>query len=67
MQIGRRSDAARGFRVQPKRWIVERTFGWLVTACRLVREYERNTAHCEAFLHLRMAQLMLRRLHPAKH
>lgn len=64
LEIVRRPDAARGFVVQPKRWIVERTFGWLVKARRLARDYERHTTHSEAFIHRRMSQLMLRRLHP---
>ncbi|RMD64297.1 hypothetical protein D6833_04575, partial [Candidatus Parcubacteria bacterium] len=53
-------------RVQPKRRIVERTFGWLTRARRLVKDYERNPEHSQAFDHLRTTTLMLRRLHPRK-
>ncbi|RMD59724.1 IS5/IS1182 family transposase, partial [Candidatus Parcubacteria bacterium] len=55
---------ARGFRVQPKRWIVEYTFGWLTRARPLVKDHERNLEHSETFIHLRMTALMLRCLHP---
>jgi len=51
-----------GFVVQPKRWIVERTFAWLGRSRRLSREYERTTASSEAFVKLAMIHLMVRRL-----
>jgi putative transposase len=51
-----------GFVVQPKRWIVERTFGWLGRSRRLAKEYERTTASSEAFVKVAMIHLMLRRL-----
>ena len=64
LAIVRRRNRTRGFRLQPKRWIVERTFGWLTRARRLVKDYERKPEHSEAFIYLRMIALMLRRLHP---
>jgi transposase len=51
-----------GFRVLPKRWIVERTFSWLDQNRRLSKEYERLCSTSEAFIYLGMARLMLRRL-----
>ena len=51
-----------GFVVQPKRWIVERTFGWLGRSRRLSKEYERTTASSEAFIKVAMIHLMIRRL-----
>ncbi len=51
-----------GFVVQPKRWIVERTFGWLGRARRLAKEYERTTGSSEAFVKVAMIHLMARRL-----
>ena len=51
-----------GFVVQPKRWIVGRTFGWLGRSRRLAREYERTTASSEAFVKVAMIHLMVRRL-----
>ena len=53
-----------GFVVQPKRWIVERTFGWLGRPRRLSKEYERTTASSEAFIRVAMIHLMVRRLRP---
>ena len=50
------------FVVQPKRWIVERTFGWLNRSRRLSKDYERTTASSEAFVKVAMIHLMLRRL-----
>jgi len=51
-----------GFVVQPKRWIVERTFGWLGRYRRLSKEYERTTQSSEAFIQVAMIHLMVRRL-----
>ena len=52
-----------GFVVQPKRWIVERTFGWLGRSRRLSKEYERTIDSSEAFIKVAMIHLMIRRLH----
>lgn len=51
-----------GFQVLPKRWIVERTFAWLVRQRRLARDYERLPETSEAFIYAAMIRLMLRRL-----
>ena len=51
-----------GFVVQPKRWIVERTFGWLNRSRRLSKDYERTIASSEAFVKVAMIHLMVRRL-----
>ncbi len=51
-----------GFVVQPKRWIVERTFGWLNRYRRLSKDYERTTASSDAFVKVAMIHLMVRRL-----
>lgn len=53
---------AHGFSVQPKRWIVERTFAWLCKYRRLVKDYEYLPRSSEAFIYLAMSHLMLRRL-----
>lgn len=62
LEIVRRSDATRGFVVLPKRWIVERTFGWLNRCRRLSKDYEYLTATSEAMIHVAMINLMVRRL-----
>ena len=51
-----------GFVVQPKRWVVERTFAWLGRSRRLSKEYERTPASSEAFIKVAMIHLMVRRL-----
>lgn len=51
-----------GFRVLPKRWIVERTFSWLIHFRRLAKDYEVKTEHSEAFIYASTTRLMLRRL-----
>ena len=62
LEIVRRSDAAKGFVVLPKRWIVERTFGWLNRCRRLSKDYEYLTSTSEAMIHVAMINLMVRRL-----
>ena len=51
-----------GFQILPKRWIVERTFAWLVRQRRLARDYERLPETSESFIYAAMIRLMLRRL-----
>lgn len=46
----------------PRRWVVERTFGWLVRSRRLARDYERLTANSEAMIKIAMIRLMAARL-----
>ena len=62
LEVVRRSDAQKGFVVLPKRWIVERTFGWLNRCRRLSKDYEYLTATSEAMIHIAMINLMVRRL-----
>jgi putative transposase len=52
----------KGFVVQRKRWIVERTFGWLNRSRRLSKDYERTIESSAAFVHVAMIHLMVRRL-----
>jgi transposase len=48
--------------VQPRRWVVERTFAWLGRYRRLAKDYERTVQTAEAMITLAMTRLMLRRL-----
>jgi transposase len=57
-----RPEQSRGFVLLPKRWVVERTFGWLMNCRRLVRDYERLPEVSEAFIYLAMIRIMVRRL-----
>jgi putative transposase len=49
------------FEVQPKRWIVERTFGWLNRSRRLAKSYERTEESDQAFVMIAMIHLMVKR------
>jgi transposase len=62
VEVVKRSDAVRGFKVLPKRWIVERTFGWLMRHRRLVRDYERCETSAESWVYIAMIRIQLRRL-----
>lgn len=63
LEIVKPSDApTKGFVVQPRRWVVERTFGWLMQARRLVRDDETNPASSVAFILAQASRIMLRRL-----
>ncbi|WP_024882130.1 IS5 family transposase [Methylosinus sp. LW3] len=61
-EIVKRSDAAKGFKVLPRRWVVERTFSWLGRCRRLAKDFENLNRKALAFLHLASIRLMLRRL-----
>jgi transposase len=61
LQIIKRSDLP-GFQVVSRRWVVERTFGWLLRYRRLARDYERRTAHHEAMVYWATVMIMTRRL-----
>jgi putative transposase len=50
------------FEVQPKRWIVERTFGWWNRHRRLSKDYERTPESSRGFIFVAMIHLMVRRL-----
>jgi putative transposase len=65
LEIVKRPGGQKGFRVLPKRWIVERTFGWLMKQRRLVRDYEYLPETSETFIYLAMVRLMLKRLERA--
>jgi transposase len=60
-EIVRRSDRAKGFVVAHKRWIVERTIGWLGRCRRLAKDWENRNHNALAFLRLASIRLMLRK------
>jgi putative transposase len=62
LEIVERQPGARGFQVQPRRWVIERTFGWLSRNRRLARDFESLCASAVAFVELASLQLLLRRL-----
>jgi putative transposase len=58
----RRLEGETGFHLLPKRWIVERTFGWLSKHRRLSKDYESLCETSEAMVYVAMIRLMLTRL-----
>jgi putative transposase len=62
VEVVKRSDTTRGFKVLARRWVVERTFGWLMRHRRLVRDYETCTKSAEAFVFIALIRIQLRRL-----
>lgn len=62
VEISQRPTDARGFQVEQKRWIVERTWTWLDNARILTRDYERLPENHEGMIYVVMIRLMLRRL-----
>jgi len=61
LEIVERDPNAKGFKLLPYRWVVERTFAWLGRSRRLSKDYERTLASSEAFLYLAAIQTLLRR------
>ncbi|MGK8491371.1 IS5 family transposase [Nocardia asiatica] len=69
-RIVKRDDTATGFEVLPRRWVIERSFGWLTKHRRLVRDYETRPDHHEAMVYIAAIRTLTRRLarvsdHPA--
>ena len=62
VKVVKRSDDVRGFQVLPRRWVVERTFAWLMRHRRLVRDYETTETSAEAWAYIAMIRIQLRRL-----
>lgn len=50
------------FKILPRRWVVERTFGWFNHYRRLSKDYEKLPEVSEALIYSVMCRLMLRRL-----
>lgn len=62
VEVVKRCAKADGFTLLPRRWVVERTFGWLMCHRRLVRDYERTESSAEAWIYIAMIRVQLRRL-----
>jgi putative transposase len=62
VQVVLRPEQTKGFVLLKKRWVVERTFGWLMGARRLVRDYELLPQTSETLIYLAMIRLMVKRL-----
>jgi len=66
-EVVKRNDDLKGFHVLPRRWVVERTFGWLNNYRRLSKDYEELPNTSESLIYLAMSRLMLRRLAGTNH
>lgn len=65
VEVVRKLEGQRGFQPLPRRWVVERTFGWMMRWRRLVRDDERRCDVSEAMIGVAMGGLLLRRIsHP---
>ncbi len=65
IEVVRRIDSEPGFKVLPRRWVVERTFGWMSRFRKLVRDYEKRLDVSEAMIFIALGNLLVRRLaHP---
>jgi len=62
LEIVKRSDAGKGFVVLPRRWIVERTIGWLNRCRRLAKDWECLNRSALAFVRWASIRMMLRKL-----
>lgn len=62
VEIVSRPEGVKGFVLLPKRWVVERTFGWLNRYRRLSKDYEYRLQTSETMIHVAMINLMVRRL-----
>lgn len=62
VKVVKRSDKTKGFKILPRRWVVERTFGWLMRQRRLARDYETTESSAEAWIYIAMIRIQLRRL-----
>ena len=62
LEIVMREEGQKGFKVQPKRWVVERTFAWLGNYRRLSKDYERLTRNSEGMIYLASIKTMFKRV-----
>jgi transposase len=62
IEIIKRSDAAKGFVLLPRRWVVERTFAWLNRNRRLAKDFEATIESAVTWLYIASVKLMSRRL-----
>lgn len=62
IEVVKRIEGQTGFHVLPRRWVVERTFGWMMRWRRLVRDYETRIDVSEAMSHVALGSMLLRRI-----
>ena len=62
LEVIKKAKGAKGFVVIPRRWVVERSFGWLRRCRRLCKDFERSIASALAWLQLALIRVLMRRL-----
>jgi putative transposase len=62
LEVVSKQKGGSGFHVLPRRWVVERTFAWLVRSRRLSKDYERKPTSSEAQVYLASGRLLLRQI-----
>lgn len=62
LEVVERTPGVRGFSVRPRRWVVERTFGWLSRSRRLSKDYERKVQTSETLIQIAMIRLLIARI-----
>lgn len=62
LEVVEREPGTHGFTIQPRRWVVERSFAWLIRNRRLAKDYERKVQTSEMLIEIAAARLVLRRL-----
>jgi len=62
VEVVSRDQEQKGFVLQKRRWVIERTFSWLSAHRRLVRDYESQLGHSEAFAWIALCRILLKRL-----
>jgi putative transposase len=60
-QVVLRTDGTKGFKVLPRRWVVERTFAWILHARRLSKDYEKNRMNSQSMVYLAMISVMAKK------
>ncbi len=61
LHIIRRNATAKGFEVLPRRWVVERTFAWIMKNRRFARDYEQLTSVAETLIVIAACATLVRR------
>ena len=61
VEIIRQSDTAKEFEILPRRWVVDRTFSWIIRRRQPVKDYEQRIDVAKAMIHIAMGSLLLRR------
>ena len=62
IEIVQHRDGTKGFKLLPRRWVVERTFAWLNRNRRLAKDFEASIANAQAWIFMASLQLLMRRL-----